>query len=121
LRIGVAIILASHLGRPKGAPSPEFSLAPIRNRLEELLKTKIEFVPIALAISHAESNALKDGEILLLENLRFHKEEEANILIFLSNLPRLQKYMLTMLRAAHRAHASIEGITHYLNIKTADI
>src|SRR5450432_2921192 len=76
---GARLIIASHLGRPKGAPAPEFSLAPIRKRLEELLRTDVAFASDCIgdeAMSKAQ--ALKDGDILLLENLRFHKEEEAN-------------------------------------------
>jgi phosphoglycerate kinase len=118
---GARIILASHLGRPKGAPAPEFSLAPIRQRLEELLGTKIEFASDCVGDEAMQkAMALKDGEILLLENLRFHKEEEANDPEFSKQLASLAEiYVDDAFGAAHRAHASIEGITHYLNIKAA--
>jgi len=118
---GARIILASHLGRPKGGPAPEFSLAPVCQRLEELLGATIEFASDCVGDEAMQkAMALKDGEILLLENLRFHKEEEANDPEFSKQLASLAEvYVDDAFGAAHRAHASIEGITHYLNVKAA--
>ena len=118
---GARLIIASHLGRPKGAPVPEFSLVPVRKRLEELLGTEVAFSSDCIgdeAISKAM--ALKDGDVLLLENLRFHPEEEKNDPEFSKKLAALAEvYIDDAFGAAHRAHASIEGITHYLPVKAA--
>ncbi len=118
---GARIILASHLGRPKGAPTIEFSLAPIRDRLGEILKTQVAFASDCIGDDAMQKAlALKDGEVLLLENLRFHKEEEANDPEFSERLASLAEvYVDDAFGAAHRAHASIEGITHFLKIKAA--
>ena len=73
------LVIASHLGRPKGTVATEFSLAPIRKRLAELLGVSVEFASDCIGDeASSKANALKDGEVLLLENLRFHKEEEKN-------------------------------------------
>ncbi|HEY0911738.1 MAG TPA: phosphoglycerate kinase, partial [Bradyrhizobium sp.] len=76
---GGRLILMSHLGRPKGGPEPKYSLAPVAKKLGELLAKPVEFVPdcIGPAVQKAVGD-LKDGQVLLLENLRFHKEEEKN-------------------------------------------
>ena len=118
---GAKIILASHLGRPKGAPTSEFSLEPIRERLAEILKTEVAFSSDCIGDDAMQkAMALKDGEILLLENLRFHQEEEANDSEFAKQLASLAEvYVDDAFGAAHRAHASIEGITHFLHIKAA--
>jgi phosphoglycerate kinase len=118
---GARIILASHLGRPKGAPAKEFSLKPIRQRLEELIGTSVAFASDCMGDEAMQkAMGLKDGEILLLENLRFHKEEEKNDPEFSKQLASLAEvYIDDAFGAAHRAHASIEGITHYLNIRAA--
>ncbi len=118
---GARLIIASHLGRPKGVPLPEFSLAPVRKRLEELLGTDIAFASDCIGDeAKSKAEALKDGDILLLENLRFHKEEEANDPEFSKKLSSLAEiYVDDAFGAAHRAHASIEGITHFLNVKAA--
>ncbi len=118
---GARIIIASHLGRPKGAPSPEFSLTPVLKRLEELLGTSVAFASDCIGDeAMSKATGLKDGDILLLENLRFHKEEEANDPEFSKKLASLAEiYVDDAFGAAHRAHASIEGITHFLPIKAA--
>jgi len=118
---GARIILASHLGRPKGKPAIEFSLEPIRERLSEILKTEISFASDCIGDEAMQkAMALKDGGVLLLENLRFHKEEEANDPEFSKQLASLAEvYVDDAFGAAHRAHASIEGITHFLNVKAA--
>lgn len=120
---GARLIIASHLGRPKGAPAPEFSLAPIRERLAKLLGMEIHWADDCIgAEAETKAKALKDGEILLLENLRFHKEEEKNDPEFSKQLAALAKvYVDDAFGAAHRAHASIEGITHHLPVKAAGL
>ncbi len=118
---GARLIVASHLGRPKGAPAPEFSLAPIRQRLEELIGAQVGFASDCIGDeAFQKAMALKDGEILLLENLRFHPEEEKNDPEFSKQLASLAEiYVDDAFGAAHRAHASIEGITHFLPVKAA--
>jgi phosphoglycerate kinase len=115
---GATVVAASHLGRPKGKPAPEFSLAPVAARLEELLGRKVTFAPDS--IGDPAQTAVRDarsrpGGIVLLENLRFHKEEEQNDPAFAKALASLaQLYVDDAFGAAHRAHASVEGITRYL-------
>ena len=121
LKRGARLIVASHLGRPKSAEDQQYSLAPIRERLAELLKLPIQWASDCIGPdATAKAMALKNGEVLLLENLRFHKEEEANDPVFAKQLASLAEvYVDDAFGAAHRAHASIEGITHYLPIKAA--
>ena len=110
------VILMSHLGRPKKGPEPQFSLRPIARRLERLLRMPIAFAPECVG-PEAErlAAALKDGEVLLLENLRFHPEEEANDPGFAKRLAALgEMYVNDAFGTAHRAHASTEGVTHLL-------
>ena len=118
---GARLIIASHLGRPKGSHAPEFSLAPIRKRLEELVGGKVDFASDCIGDeAESKATALKDGDILLLENLRFHPEEEKNDPEFSKQLASLAEvYVNDAFGAAHRAHASTEGITHYLKVKAA--
>ncbi|MGB9772415.1 MAG: phosphoglycerate kinase [Bacteroidota bacterium] len=109
-------ILMSHLGRPKGGASPEFSLQPVANRLGELLNMPVKFAPDCIG-PEVESlvNSLHEGEVLLLENLRFHAEEEKNDEEFSKALARLgDVYVNDAFGSAHRAHASTEGVTHFL-------
>jgi phosphoglycerate kinase len=113
---GAAVILASHLGRPKGKPVPELSLAPVADRLSELLGFEVLRASDSVG-PEVESIAreLAPGQVLLLENLRFHPEEEANDPEFARQLARLADlYVDDAFGAAHRAHASTEGITRYL-------
>jgi len=106
------VILASHLGRPKGGPDPAFSLAPVARKLSELLGAGVRFVPDCVGpdAERAVSEA-RPGDVLLLENVRFHKEEEANDPGFAARLGNLaQLYVNDAFGSAHRAHASTEGI-----------
>jgi phosphoglycerate kinase len=113
---GARLVLASHLGRPKGQPKPEFSLAPVVERLAALLGRPVKFVPdcIGSEAEHAAA-ALKPGEVLLLENLRFHPGEEKNDPDFARQLAGLSDgfYVDDAFGAAHRAHASVVGITRF--------
>jgi phosphoglycerate kinase len=114
---GGRAILMSHLGRPNGKPKREFSLAPVAARLSELIGLP---VPLAADCIGPEAEravaALSDGNILLLENLRFHKEEEANDPAFAKALAALGDcYVNDAFGTAHRAHASTEGITHFIS------
>ena len=113
---GASVILASHLGRPKGKPDPRYSLKPVAARLEELLGRPVPLLPDCVGPEvAAAAAALKPGDVVLLENLRFHPEEEANDPEFARALASLADvYVDDAFAAAHRAHASIEGITRYL-------
>jgi phosphoglycerate kinase len=112
------VVLASHLGRPKGKPNPQFSLAPVARHLAELLRRPVEFVNDCTGA--AAQDAVKmvhagGGGVILLENLRFHAEEEKNDPGFAAALASLADlYVDDAFGAAHRAHASVEGITHHL-------
>jgi phosphoglycerate kinase len=116
LRDGGSAVLMSHLGRPKGKPTVEFSLKPVADRLSVLLKQPVKFAPDCIGPQAAAMVAgLKPGEVLLLENLRFHPEEEANDPGFASELAKMGEiYVNDAFGSAHRAHASTEGITKYL-------
>ncbi|MBS1903012.1 MAG: phosphoglycerate kinase [Bacteroidetes bacterium] len=118
---GARVIVASHLGRPKGTPSEAFSMVWVRERLSELLGTTVQFAKDCVGDEAMRlANELNDGEVLLLENLRFHAEEEQNDSEFSKRLASLAEiYVNDAFGAAHRAHASTEGITHYLPIKAA--
>ncbi|MFA5354133.1 MAG: phosphoglycerate kinase [Thermodesulfovibrionales bacterium] len=113
---GAKVILASHLGRPKGKVDPRYSLAPVVKRLQRLLNKEVHFAPDCIG-SQAEGMVakMKDGDVLLLENLRFHPEEEKNDEAFSKALAGLADvYVNDAFGAAHRAHASTEGITRHL-------
>ena len=114
---GGRLILASHLGRPKGKPNPKMSLKPAATRLGELLKKPVAFAADCVGPeAEAAAQALKDGDVLLLENVRFYAEEEKNVPEFAQKLAALaQVYVDDAFGSAHRAHASTEGITHYLS------
>ena len=111
-----AIILMAHLGRPKGQVKPELSLAPVAKHLGKLLGKKILFAPDCVGeAAKAAASKLKPGHILLLENLRFHKEEEKNDMEFAEQLASLADlYVNDGFGVSHRAHASVEGVTHFL-------
>ena len=112
---GATVILASHLGRPKGKPNPEFSLRPIAVHLASLLKRQVAFAPDCIGPAAAEVIAANPGGVILLENLRFHKEEEANDAGFAASLAALADvYVNDAFGAAHRAHASTEGMVHLM-------
>jgi phosphoglycerate kinase len=124
------VILASHLGRPKGKPNPKYSLRPIVDRLRELLDKKeddysinVAFAPDCVGeIASELARQLESGQVLLLENLRFHAEEEANDPAFSKALASLAEvYVNDAFGSAHRAHASTEGITHFLKPAVAGL
>ena len=113
---GAKVILASHLGRPKGKPDPRFSLAPVAKRLQRLLDKDVIFAPDCTG-SQVENLVakMKDGDVVLLENLRYHPEEEKNDEEFSKKLASLADYFINdAFGAAHRAHASTVGITKFL-------
>src|SRR6266568_2053577 len=113
---GAAVILMSHLGRPKGAVNEKYSLAPAAQRLSTLLGRPVQMAPDCVGPQvEAQAKALQPGEVLLLENLRFHKEEEKNDPAFSKQLGSLGEiYVNDAFGSAHRAHASTEGVTHSL-------
>ncbi len=114
---GARLILASHLGRPKGKPNPKMSLKPAATRLSELLGKPVAFAADCVGPEvERQALALTDGDVLLLENLRFHPEEEKNVPDFARQLAALAEvYVNDAFGTAHRAHASTEGITHFLS------
>ena len=120
---GARIILASHLGRPKGKPDPKYSLAPVARRLGALLGEAVSLAADCVGSPlEAAARALAPGGLLLLENLRFHAGEEANDPGFAGALARLgDVYVNDAFAAAHRAHASTEGITHHLRPAVAGL
>jgi phosphoglycerate kinase len=115
------VILCSHLGRPKGAPEDKFRLAPVAKRLAELIKKPVATTRDCVGPeAEAAVKAMKDGDILLLENLRFHAEEEKNGPEFSKALASLAEvYVNDAFGTAHRAHASIAGVTKYLQPSVA--
>jgi phosphoglycerate kinase len=120
---GARLILASHLGRPKGKPNPKMSLKPAAVRLSQLLSKPVAFAADCVGADvEAQARALKDGDVLLLENLRFHLEEEKNDPAFARQLATLgEVYVNDAFGSAHRAHASTEGITHFLSPAAAGL
>jgi phosphoglycerate kinase len=111
---GAGVILASHLGRPKGKPDPEMSLKPVAKRLEELLDRRVKMAPDCVG-PEVEAMKPKPGEVLLLENLRFHAEEEKNDPAFAKQLAALcDIYVNDAFGSAHRAHASTEGMIQFV-------
>src|SRR5512138_3425800 len=114
LEQGAGLLLASHLGRPKGKPNPEMSLKPVAKRLEELLGRPVKMAPDCVG---PEVEAMKPapGEVLFLENLRFHPEEEKNAPEFAKKLASLcDVYVNDAFGSAHRAHASTEGMIKFV-------
>src|SRR5512143_1580519 len=113
---GAKIILASHLGRPKGKPDPKYSLFPVAKRLQRLLEREVTFLPDCVGPEVEKAvKAMKPGDVALLENLRFHPEEEQNDPGFSKALAGLCDYYVNhAFGTAHRAHASTEGITHFV-------
>lgn len=114
---GAKVILASHLGRPKGERNLKYSLKPVAARLSQLLERDIPLAGDCIGEQAEKAVAsLNDGDVLLLENLRFHKEEEANDAGFAASLAKLcDVYVNDAFGAAHRAHASTEGITKHVS------
>jgi len=113
---GAKIILASHLGRPKGKVDPRYSLAPVAKRLQRLLNKEVLFAPDCIGPQiESIASKMKEGDVLLLENLRFHPEEEQNDESYAKALSKLADFFVNdAFGAAHRAHASTVGITKFL-------
>ena len=113
---GARVILASHLGRPKGKVNPKYSLAPVAKRLSELLGQAVPIAGDCVGDVAMEAvSKLQDGQVLLLENVRFHVEEEKNDPTFARDLAALAELFVNdAFGTAHRAHASTEGVTHYI-------
>jgi phosphoglycerate kinase len=113
---GAKVILCSHLGRPKGAPDPQYSLRPVRSVLQRLIGRNVVFVDdIVGADAHEAVDRMVDGEILMLENVRFAPGEKANDPEFAKALASLADiYVNDAFGAAHRAHASTAGVAEYL-------
>jgi len=121
---GARLVLASHLGRPKGKVDPKYSLVPVAARLRELLGKPVEFAPDCVgAHAEAKSKALKIGDVLLLENVRYHPEEEANDPEFSKQLAALcdEIFVCDAFGSAHRAHASVVGITKFVRQAAAGL
>jgi phosphoglycerate kinase len=121
---GARLVLASHLGRPKGKRDPKYSLTPVAARLSELLGKSVEFASDCVgAEAELKSNALRDGDVLLLENVRYHAEEEANDPEFSKQLAALcdQMFVCDAFGSAHRAHASVVGITKFVRQSAAGL
>jgi len=121
---GARLVLASHLGRPKGKIDLKYSLAPVAARLSELLGRPVSFAADCVgADAEAKSKALRDGEVLLLENVRFHPQEEANDPEFSRRLAQLcdQLFVCDAFGSSHRAHASVVGITKFVRQAAAGL
>ena len=118
---GGAIVLASHLGRPKGKPVPEYSLKPVAARLSELLKIDVPLAPDCIGEKTTEmAAALQPGQVLLLENLRYHKAETDNDPEFAQKLAALAEvYVNDAFAVCHRENASVEAITRFFKEKAA--
>src|SRR5580700_825628 len=121
LEQGAGVILASHLGRPKGKPNPEMSMKPVAKRLEELLGKPVKLAPDCVGPA-VEAMLPKPGEVLLLENLRYHAEEEANDPGFSARLAALcDVYVNDAFGSAHRAHASTVGMIQFVKQAAAGL
>src|SRR5467141_3215641 len=121
---GGRLVLASHLGRPKGGPEPKYSLAPVAKKLRELLERTIVFANDCVGPdAEAKSKALGEGGVLLLENVRFHAEEEKNDEAFSKQLAALCDgvFVCDAFGSAHRAHASVVGITRFVKQAAAGL
>ena len=121
---GGRLVLASHLGRPKGKPDPKFSLRPVAVKLAELLGAPVEFAADCVgADAESKSRALASGGVLLLENVRYHAEEEANDENFSRQLAALCDglFVCDAFGSAHRAHASVVGITRFVKQAAAGL
>jgi len=121
---GGRLVLASHLGRPKGGPDAKYSLKPAAKKLEELLGKPVAFAADCVgAEAEAKSKVLKDGDVLVLENVRFHPEEEKNDEAFSKQLAALCDgvFVCDAFGSAHRAHASVVGITRFVKQSAAGL
>ena len=121
LKSGGKVILMSHLGRPKGKKDPKFSLKPVADRLGELIPNKVYFAPDCIGSEVIEmANNLKEGEVLLLENLRFYEDETKNSEEFSAKLAALGDiYVNDAFGTSHRAHASMAGVAKYFEQRAA--
>jgi phosphoglycerate kinase len=120
LEHGATVILASHLGRPKGKPKPEFSLRPVADHLASLMGRPVAFAPDCIGPAAADVVAANPRGVILLENLRFHAAEEANDPAFARELAALADvYINDAFGSAHRAHASTEGIVRHMPASAA--
>lgn len=113
---GAKLVLVSHFGRPKGQVNPKYSLAPVAHRLSELLGKDVPIAPDCVGPEVTKQvMSLEDGQVILLENVRFHAEEEKNDPEFAKQLASLAEiYVNDAFGTAHRAHASTEGVAHYI-------
>ena len=113
---GASLVIMTHFGRPKGEKKPEFSLLPVKNEFEKLLGRPVLLAPDVLGKEVEDMvKALKPGEVLMLENVRFYKEEEKNDPEYAKALASYgDVYVNDAFGTAHRAHASTEGVSHYL-------
>jgi phosphoglycerate kinase len=121
---GARIVLASHLGRPKGKPDPKYSLRPVAERLADLIGRRVDFAADCVGDdAEARSKALTAGAVLLLENVRYHPEEEANDENFSRRLAALCDglFVCDAFGSAHRAHASVVGITRFVQKSAAGL
>ena len=121
---GARLILASHLGRPKGGPDPKYSLFPAAKKLEALIGKPVRFASDCVGpVPESKSKTLADGDILLLENVRFHPEEEKNDEAFSKQLASLCDgvFICDAFGSAHRAHASVVGITNFVQHSAAGL
>jgi phosphoglycerate kinase len=121
---GARLVLASHLGRPKGGPDPKYSLAPVARKLQELLERDVAFAGDCVGVdAEAKSKALEDGSVLLLENVRFRAEEEKNDEAFSKQLAAFcdNVFVCDAFGSAHRAHASVVGITRFVRLSAAGL
>ena len=121
---GARLVLASHLGRPKGKPDPKYSLTPVAGLLRELLQKPVEFASDCVGPeADTKSKGLRDGGVLLLENVRYHAEEEANDPEFARQLAALcdSLFVCDAFGSAHRAHASVVGITKFVRQAAAGL
>jgi phosphoglycerate kinase len=112
---GATVILASHLGRPKGEPNPKYSLKPVADHLAALVGRRVAFAPDCIGAPARDTIAAHPGGVILLENLRFHNEEEKNDAAFAKALADLADvYINDAFGSAHRAHASTQGIVRHV-------
>jgi len=121
---GGRLVLASHLGRPKSGPEPKYSVQPAAKKLEELLGRPVAFALDCVGPGvESQSKALVDGEVLVLENVRFHPEEEKNDEAFSKQLAALCDglFVCDAFGSAHRAHASVVGITRFVQLAAAGL
>jgi phosphoglycerate kinase len=121
---GGRLVIASHLGRPKGGPEPKYSLLPVAKKLEELIGRPVRFASDCVGpVPESKSKSLAEGDILLLENVRFHPEEEKNDEAFSKQLAALCDgiFICDAFGSAHRAHASVVGITRFVKQSAAGL